>query len=51
MREDVQQIIERFALVPHPEGGYFREVFRSKHRGPAHPRLRAPGPRAAAAAR
>jgi len=29
MREAVQQIIERFALVPHPEGGHFREVFRS----------------------
>ncbi len=29
MRDAVQQIIERFALVPHPESGYFREVFRS----------------------
>ena len=30
MREDVRKIIERFALVPHPEGGHFREVFRSR---------------------
>jgi predicted cupin superfamily sugar epimerase len=30
VREDVRKIIERFGLVPHPEGGHFREVFRSK---------------------
>jgi len=25
-------LIERLGLEPHPEGGYFREVFRSPHR-------------------
>lgn len=30
MREDVRKIVERFGLVPHPEGGHFREVFRSQ---------------------
>ena len=29
MQQDVQRIIDRFELVPHPEGGYFREVYRS----------------------
>jgi uncharacterized protein len=29
MQEAVRKIVERFELVPHPEGGYFREVFRS----------------------
>jgi predicted cupin superfamily sugar epimerase len=29
MLQAVQDIVERFALLPHPEGGYFREVFRS----------------------
>jgi predicted cupin superfamily sugar epimerase len=26
---DVQTLIDRLGLVPHPEGGYFREVYRS----------------------
>jgi predicted cupin superfamily sugar epimerase len=26
---DARAIIERLGLIPHPEGGYFREVFRS----------------------
>lgn len=26
----VQRIVERFGLEPHPEGGYFREVYRSE---------------------
>ena len=30
MRKDVRKIVERLGLVPHPEGGHFREVFRSK---------------------
>ena len=30
MQETVRKIVERFALTPHPEGGYFREVFRSQ---------------------
>lgn len=25
----MQQLIDKYALVPHPEGGYFQEVFRS----------------------
>ncbi|HMB72653.1 MAG TPA: cupin domain-containing protein [Gammaproteobacteria bacterium] len=29
MTTTVLQIVERLGLVPHPEGGYFREVFRS----------------------
>jgi hypothetical protein len=29
MNDDVKRIVERFELVPHPEGGYFREVYRS----------------------
>jgi uncharacterized protein len=29
MEQAVQRIIERFALIPHPEGGYFREIYRS----------------------
>ena len=29
MHDAVRRIIERFELVPHPEGGYFREVYRS----------------------
>jgi hypothetical protein len=30
VREDVRKIVEQLGLVPHPEGGHFREVFRSK---------------------
>jgi len=30
VQEAVSKIVERFALTPHPEGGYFREVFRSQ---------------------
>jgi predicted cupin superfamily sugar epimerase len=29
MQETVRKIVERFELKPHPEGGYFREIFRS----------------------
>jgi predicted cupin superfamily sugar epimerase len=29
MQDAVQRIIERFGLEPRPEGGYYREVFRS----------------------
>jgi predicted cupin superfamily sugar epimerase len=29
MQESVKKIIERFKLEPHPEGGYYREVYRS----------------------
>jgi predicted cupin superfamily sugar epimerase len=30
VQEAVRKIVERFALTPHPEGGYYREVFRSQ---------------------
>jgi predicted cupin superfamily sugar epimerase len=30
MHEAVRKIVERFQLIPHPEGGYYREVFRSE---------------------
>jgi hypothetical protein len=29
MDDEVRHIVERFELVPHPEGGFFREVYRS----------------------
>ena len=29
MQDEVRHIVERFALEPHPEGGFFREVYRS----------------------
>jgi len=29
MQDAVKQIVERFELIPHPEGGYYREVYRS----------------------
>lgn len=29
MKDVVERIVERFGLVPHPEGGFFREVYRS----------------------
>jgi hypothetical protein len=42
VREDVRNIVERLGLVPHPEGGHFREVFRSRlnveRGGPGHAR-------------
>lgn len=32
MDDAVKRIVERFNLVPHPEGGFFREVYRSTTR-------------------
>ena len=29
MNDDIKRIVERFGLVPHPEGGFFSEVYRS----------------------
>ncbi|MFZ6023962.1 MAG: cupin domain-containing protein [Bacteroidota bacterium] len=29
MHHTVQQLIEQFALLPHPEGGYYKETYRS----------------------
>jgi predicted cupin superfamily sugar epimerase len=29
MDDTVKQIVERFGLIPHPEGGFFREVYRA----------------------
>ncbi len=31
MREDVQRLIKRYDLAPHPEGGFYRETMRSEH--------------------
>jgi uncharacterized protein len=28
---EAQRLIDRLALVPHPEGGFYRETFRSAH--------------------
>jgi len=30
VQDSIRKIVERFSLTPHPEGGYFREVFRSQ---------------------
>ena len=30
MQDTVRKIVERFELEPHPEGGYFREIYRSQ---------------------
>jgi predicted cupin superfamily sugar epimerase len=45
MNDPVAQIVERFDLKPHPEGGYFREVYRSAL-PVEHPGIPAPGERA-----
>lgn len=29
MEQRIQELIKRFELIPHPEGGFFREVYRS----------------------
>lgn len=31
MREDVQRLVKRLELVPHPEGGWYRETLRSAY--------------------
>ncbi|HET9326006.1 MAG TPA: cupin domain-containing protein [Candidatus Eisenbacteria bacterium] len=31
MSHDVRRIVEQLGLEPHPEGGFFRETFRSSH--------------------
>ena len=36
MDETAKRIVERFGLIPHPEGGHFREVYRAPLRA-AHP--------------
>jgi hypothetical protein len=38
MDETVRRIVEKFGLIPHPEGGYFREVYRS-HLTFRHPEI------------
>lgn len=49
MDERIQRLIERFGLRPHPEGGFFRQVYRSsaqlQHPGvpSGHPATRAAG--------
>ncbi|MGQ0815041.1 MAG: cupin domain-containing protein [Gemmatimonadota bacterium] len=32
MTDAASRVINHFGLAPHPEGGWFREVFRSSHR-------------------
>lgn len=32
MHERAKEVISKLGLEPHPEGGYFREVFRSPHK-------------------
>jgi predicted cupin superfamily sugar epimerase len=32
MSSAAERVIEKFGLEPHPEGGWFREIFRSPHR-------------------
>jgi len=32
MRKRAKELISELDLKPHPEGGYFREIFRSKHK-------------------
>lgn len=35
MHPSVQQLIDRFSLQPHPEGGYYKETYRSSETIPA----------------
>ena len=32
MRKRAKELISELDVKPHPEGGYFREIFRSKHK-------------------
>jgi hypothetical protein len=32
MSDAPESVIRQFALLPHPEGGWYREIFRSPHR-------------------
>jgi uncharacterized protein len=43
MNATVEKIVKRFELEPHPEGGFFREVYRSPLRV-AHPAVPATAP-------
>lgn len=38
MSRDVERVITALGLVPHPEGGYFRETFRAPRQLPGGPR-------------
>ncbi|MEM8509080.1 MAG: cupin domain-containing protein [Bacteroidota bacterium] len=29
MKEDIERLVQKLGLVPHPEGGYFKETYRS----------------------
>lgn len=44
MREvqEIEKLVKRFGLQPHPEGGYYRETYRSAHQvsGSHHPEPR-----------
>jgi predicted cupin superfamily sugar epimerase len=37
MHPDAADIVERLALVPHPEGGFYRETWRSQREVTGHP--------------
>lgn len=41
--EQVEKLVERFSLQPHPEGGFYRETYRCAHQvaGTHHPQPRA----------
>lgn len=43
MDATVEKIVKRFELAPHPEGGFFREVYRSPLQV-EHPEIEAPTP-------
>ena len=36
MKEEIKGLVETLELVPHPEGGYYRETYRSRASIPSH---------------
>ena len=36
MKEEIKGLVETLELVPHPEGGYYRETYRSSDSIPSH---------------
>jgi predicted cupin superfamily sugar epimerase len=37
MHPDAEELVKRLGLVPHPEGGFYRETWRSPRRVDGHP--------------
>jgi len=37
MHPDVEELVKRLGLGPHPEGGFYRETWRSPQRVDGHP--------------